>query len=56
MRRRVSRLRRLLTAQRLVFYGLSQPDFTPVVESDASSHYRSLERRFERALDAVDHA
>jgi magnesium transporter len=56
VRRRVSRLRRLLAAQRLVFYGLSRPDFTHVVESDASSHYRSLERRFERAVDAVDHA
>jgi magnesium transporter len=56
VRRRVSRLRRLLATQRLVFYGLSRPDFIHVVESDASSHYRSLERRFERAVDAVDHA
>jgi magnesium transporter len=39
-----------------VFYGLSRPDFAHVVESDAASHYRSLERRFERAVDAVDHA
>jgi len=56
VRRRVSRLRRLLASHRLVFYGLSRPDFAHVVESDASSHYRSLERRFERAVDAVDHA
>ncbi|WP_201837711.1 magnesium transporter CorA family protein [Microvirga zambiensis] len=56
VRRRVSRLRRLLAAQRLVFYGLSRPDFSHVVESDAASHYRSLERRFERAVDAVDHS
>jgi Mg2+ and Co2+ transporter CorA len=27
-----------------------------VVEFDAASHYRSLERRFERAVDAADHA
>jgi magnesium transporter len=55
-RRRVSELRRLLGLQRSVFYGLSRPDFTQVVESDAAAHYRSLERRFERAVDAVDHA
>jgi Mg2+ and Co2+ transporter CorA len=56
LRRRVSHLRRLLTSQRAVFYGLSRPDFAHVVESDAKEHYRSLERRFERAVDAVDHA
>ncbi|MET0744243.1 MAG: CorA family divalent cation transporter [Microvirga sp.] len=55
-RRRVSELRRLLAVQRPVFYGLSRPDFVQVVESDAAAHYRSLERRFERAVDAVDHA
>jgi Mg2+ and Co2+ transporter CorA len=56
LRRRVSQLRRLLTSQRLVFYGLSRPDFAHVAESGAASHYRSLERRFERAVDAVDNA
>ncbi len=54
-RRRVSELRQLLAAQRAVFYGLSRPDFLQVVESDAAPHYASLERRFERAVDAVDH-
>jgi Mg2+ and Co2+ transporter CorA len=39
-----------------VFYGLSRPDFAQVVESDAAAHYRSLERRYERAVDAVDHS
>jgi Mg2+ and Co2+ transporter CorA len=56
VRRRVSQLRQLLASQRLVFYGLSRPDLTHIVESAAASHYRSLERRFERAVDAVDHA
>jgi magnesium transporter len=55
-RRKVSELRRLLGSQRSVFYGLSRPDFAHVVESDAAAHFRSLERRFERAVDAVDHA
>ena len=56
MRRKVSELRHFLSLQRPVFYGLSRPDFTHIVESDAAAHYRSLERRFERAVDAVDHA
>ena len=56
LRRRVSQVRRLLAAQRAVFYGLSRPDFAHVVESDAAGHYRSLERRFERSVDAADHA
>jgi magnesium transporter len=55
-RRRVSELRHLLAVQRPVFYGLSRPDFAQVVESDAAAHYRSLERRYERAVDAVDHS
>jgi Mg2+ and Co2+ transporter CorA len=56
LRRRVSHLRRLLASQRAVFYGLSRPDFSHVVESEAKEHYSSLERRFERAVDSVDHA
>ena len=56
LRRRISQLRRLLAAQRTVFYGLSRPDFAHVVESDAAGHYRSLERRFERVVDSADHA
>jgi Mg2+ and Co2+ transporter CorA len=56
LQRRVSGLRRLLAAQRAVFYGLSRPDFAHVVESDSAAHYRALERRFERAVDSVDHA
>src|SRR4051812_39483703 len=55
-RHKVSELRKLLGLQRSVFYGLSRPDFAHVVDSDAAAHYRSLERRFERAIDAVDHA
>jgi len=54
LRRRVAQLRRLLVAQRVVFYGLSRPDFAHAVE--AAAHYRSLERRFERSVDAADHA
>lgn len=54
LRREVSRLRALLTAQRGVFYGLARPDFALVVESDASAHYQTLVGRFERAVDEVE--
>jgi magnesium transporter len=56
LRRRISHLRKLLAAQRPVFYGLSRPDLPLVADTDAAPHYRALERRFERAVDAVDHA
>jgi Mg2+ and Co2+ transporter CorA len=54
LRRRVSKLRRLLVAQREVFYGLSRPDFTLVTESGAAPFYESLVGRFERAVDEVE--
>ena len=56
MRRKVSELRHFLHQQRPVFYGLSRPDFAQIFEADAAAHYQGLERRFERAVDAVDHA
>ena len=55
IRRRSSRLRRLLVAQRPVFYGLSRPDLTHVAESEAASHFETLASRFERAVDEVEH-
>jgi magnesium transporter len=54
-RRYVSRLRRNLAPQRLLFYGLSRPDFALVASSDSAPHFKALERRFERALDAIEH-
>lgn len=54
-RRYVAGLRRLLSPQRAIFYGASRPDFTPVIGEEARPHFASLERRFERTLDAVDH-
>jgi len=55
-RRFVSGMRRILAPQRSIFYGLSRPDFSLVAESNAASHYLALERRFERALDTIEHA
>jgi len=54
-RRYVASLRRLLGPQRSVFYGVSRPDFSQVSGTDAAVHYKALERRFERTLDAIDH-
>jgi Mg2+ and Co2+ transporter CorA len=54
LRRRVSKLRSLLVAQREVFYGLSRPDFTLVTDSGAAPFYESLVGRFERAVDEVE--
>jgi Mg2+ and Co2+ transporter CorA len=55
LRRRVSRLRTLLAAQRPVFYGLSRPDLQTVAEAGASPHFQILASRFERAIDEVEH-
>jgi magnesium transporter len=55
LRRRVSRLRTLLSAQRTVFYGLSRPDLQLVSESGAAPHFQVLVGRFERAIDEVEH-
>jgi magnesium transporter len=53
-RRYISSLRRLLAPQRSIFYGLARPDFTLVAASNALEHFQSLERRYERTLDAID--
>ena len=55
LRRRVSRLRTLLSAQRPVFYGLSRPDLQTVAQAGASPHFQVLASRFERAIDEVEH-
>lgn len=54
LKRRVSRLRAALVAQRDVFYGLSRPDFVLITESGAMPFYEGLVSRFERAVDEVE--
>ena len=54
LRRRVSKLRALLVAQRDVFYGLSRPDFALITDSGAAPFYEALVQRFQRALDEVE--
>lgn len=55
LRRRVSRLRKLLAGQRAVFYGLSRPDLQLLADAGASPHFQVLAARFERAIDEVEH-
>ncbi len=56
MRRRVTALRRRLGDQRSVFHGLVRPELDIGDDATAREHFVSLERRFERAVDALDRA
>ena len=56
LRRAASRLRRMLAPHRVVFGALSRPDFRPSESGQAERHYQSLDTRFERAMDMVEHA
>jgi Mg2+ and Co2+ transporter CorA len=55
MRRRVSRLRRLLAPQREVFHALTRPDVSNEVGKDAARHFESLGARYERTREALEH-
>ncbi|KFN50176.1 magnesium transporter CorA family protein [Arenimonas composti] len=54
LRRAASRLRRMLAPHRTVFASLSRPDFRPDEGAQADRHFRSLDVRFERAMDMVE--
>ena len=54
LRRGASRLRRMLAPQRHLFGALARPDFRPDEDGLADEHFRALEQRFERAMDAVE--
>lgn len=56
LRRGASRLRRMLAPHRHVFAALARPDFRPDAEGAADKHFRALDQRFERAMDAVENA
>jgi magnesium/cobalt transport protein CorA len=55
-RRRIGRVRRLLTPHREVYAGLARPDFEALAESDSAPTFRALEDRLDRAIDAVENA
>jgi len=54
LRRGASRLRRMLAPHRHVFGALARPDFRPDEDGVVDKHFRALEQRFERAMDAVE--
>ena len=53
-RRHISGLRRSLSPQSAIFYGLSRPDIAMLAGPSAAS-FAQLEHRFERVLDAIEH-
>lgn len=56
LRRGASRLRRMLSPHRHIFGAMARPDFRPSESGLADKHFRALEQRFERAMDAVENA
>lgn len=60
LRRAASRLRRMLAPHRHVYGALARPDFRPGPDDDRNQEpspaFRTLEKRFERAMDAVENA
>ena len=56
LRRSVSVLRRLLSAQRSVFDALSRPDFRPEQDEAVAQRFHALSARYERAVDSVENA
>jgi magnesium transporter len=55
-RRRIGRVRRLLTPHRELYAALARPDFEVLAESDSAASFRALEDRLDRAIDAVENA
>jgi len=56
LRKAASRLRRMLAPHRVVFDGLSRPDFVPSGEEQVFRHLRDLDERYERAMDVIENA
>lgn len=56
LRRAVSMLRRMLSSHRDLFDALVRPDFQPDWDDKVHKQFRALERRYERAVDAVENA
>ncbi len=55
LRRRVSYLRQLIAPHQEVFAALARPDFEAIAQTASAAHFRALEDRLNRAIDAVEH-
>jgi magnesium transporter len=51
----LSSLRRSLSPQSAVFYGLSRPDIVLISDENGVAAFERLERRYERVLDSIEH-
>jgi magnesium/cobalt transport protein CorA len=56
LRRRISRVRRSLAPHRELFAALASPDFDALAKSDSAAHFRALEDRLQRAIEAVENS
>lgn len=56
LRRAVSMLRRLLSAQRNLFDALTRPDFRPEQDEAVAKRFRAVSLRYERVVDGVENA
>jgi magnesium/cobalt transport protein CorA len=56
VRRRIAKVRRLLTPHREVFAALARPDFEVVASSESAAYFRALVDRLERAISAIENA
>ncbi|MEO6717316.1 MAG: CorA family divalent cation transporter [Novosphingobium sp.] len=54
IRKRISLLRHVLSAQRNAIYGLSRPDFALVTGEESRSQMELIAARFDRAIDEIE--
>lgn len=56
LRKGASRLRRMLSAHRVVFTSMARPDFRPDAADKSERHFRALYEQYERAMDVIENA
>jgi magnesium transporter len=56
LRHRIGRIRRTIAPQREVFAALARPGFELLATSESAAHFRALQARVERAIDAIENA
>ena len=56
LRQRTGRIRRTIAPQREVFAALARPGFELLATSESAAHFRALQARVDRAIDAVENA
>lgn len=54
-RRKIGQLRRRLAPHRDVFAALGRADFEAIASTESAAHFRTLNERFESAMEAIEH-